>query len=98
MTSYADILIWIPRIEYAKKKEKKQLIKFIKDETVPRDDVYKSHTVHVPTGESASSQSRPVPRPKPGQAKPITQGKLLRKGGPSNSVCRRSKFVFNSRN
>ncbi|CAE6338846.1 unnamed protein product [Rhizoctonia solani] len=74
-----------PTVEYAKKKEKKQLIKFIKDETVPRDDVYKSHTVHVPTGEGANSQSRPVPRPKPGQAKPITQGKLLRKGGPSNS-------------
>ncbi|CAE6450288.1 unnamed protein product [Rhizoctonia solani] len=74
-----------PTIEYAKKKEKKQLIKFVKDETVPRDDVYKSHTVHVATGESATSQSRPVPKPKPGQAKPITQGKLLRKGGPSNS-------------
>ncbi|CUA68257.1 Myosin-1 [Rhizoctonia solani] len=80
----ANLLIG-PTIEYAKKKEKKQLIKFIKDETVPRDDVYKSHTVHVPTGEPASSQSRPVPKPKPGQAKPITQGKLLRKGGPSNS-------------
>ncbi|KDN41276.1 hypothetical protein RSAG8_07545, partial [Rhizoctonia solani AG-8 WAC10335] len=80
----ANLLIG-PTIEYAKKKEKKQLIKFIKDETVPRDDVYKSHTVHVPTGEPASSQSRPVPKPKPGQAKPITQGKLLRKGGPSSS-------------
>ncbi|CAE6387272.1 unnamed protein product [Rhizoctonia solani] len=74
-----------PTIEYAKKKEKKQIIKIIKDETVPRDDVYKSHTVHVPTGEPATSQSRSVPKPKPGQAKPITQGKLLRKGGPSSS-------------
>ncbi|KAF8684726.1 Myosin Large ATPase [Rhizoctonia solani] len=80
----ANLLIG-PTVEYAKKKEKKQLIKFVKDETVPRDDVYKSHTVHVPTGEPANSQSRPVPKPKPGQAKPITQGKLLRKGGPSNS-------------
>ncbi|KAG8733405.1 class II myosin [Ceratobasidium sp. 423] len=83
----ANLLI-APTIEYAKKKEKKQMIKFVKDETVPRDDVYKSHTVHVPTGEPANSQSRPVPKPKPGQAKPITQGKLLRKGGPSNSSSR----------
>ena len=72
------------RISYNKKKEKKAEIKFIKDETVPRGDVYKSHTVHVPSGEPPTSQSKPVPRPKEGVVRPITQGKLLRKGGPSD--------------
>ncbi|KAG8693253.1 class II myosin, partial [Ceratobasidium sp. 395] len=78
----ANLLIG-PTIEYAKKKEKKQLIKFIKDETVPRDDVYKSHVVHVPSGEPPNSVSRPPAKRKAGVVRPITQGKLLRKGGPS---------------
>ncbi|KAG9103459.1 class II myosin [Ceratobasidium sp. 370] len=72
-----------PTVEYAKKKEKKQIIKFIKDETIPRDDVYKSHVVHVPSGEPPNSVSRPPAKRKPGVVRPITQGKLLRKGGPS---------------
>ncbi|KAI0800616.1 P-loop containing nucleoside triphosphate hydrolase protein [Fomes fomentarius] len=71
-------------IDYNKKKEKRAQIKFIKDETIPRGDTYKSHTVHVPSGEPPNSQSRPVPRPKEGVVRPITQGKLLRKGGPSD--------------
>jgi myosin-1 len=69
-----------------KKKGKPAQIAFVRDETVPRDDVYKSHTVHVPTGEPATSRSRPVPKPKPGVVRPITQGKLLKKGGPSVSL------------
>ncbi|KAL7285494.1 hypothetical protein ACG7TL_000591 [Trametes sanguinea] len=73
-----------PVITYNKKKEKKAEIKFIKDETVPRGDHYKSHTVHVPSGEPPTSQSKPVPRPKEGVVRPITQGKLLRRGGPSD--------------
>ncbi|RPD82286.1 hypothetical protein L226DRAFT_21648 [Lentinus tigrinus ALCF2SS1-7] len=73
-----------PIIDYTKKKEKKAQIKFIKDETVPRNDTYKSHTVHVPSGEPPNSQSRPMPKRKEGVARPITQGKLLRKGGPSD--------------
>ncbi|KAB5591955.1 Myosin-1 [Ceratobasidium theobromae] len=84
----ANLLIG-PTIEYAKKKEKKQVIKFVKDETVPRDDVYKSHVVHVPSGESPSSQSRPPAKRKAGVARPITQGKLLRKGGPSSTSASR---------
>ncbi|TBU29834.1 P-loop containing nucleoside triphosphate hydrolase protein [Dichomitus squalens] len=72
-----------PTIEYNKKKEKKAQIKFVKDETVPRNDTYKSHTVHVPSGEPPSSLSRPMPKKKEGVVRPITQGKLLRKGGPS---------------
>ena len=67
-----------------KKKDKKAEIKFIKDETVKKDDFYKSHTVHVPSGEPASSQSRPPAKRKPGIVRPITQGKLLKAGGPSN--------------
>ena len=74
------------RIEYNKKKDKKTAIKFQKDETIPRNDMYKSHVVHVPSGEPPNSVSRPVPRKKPGVVKPITQGKLLRAGGPSVSI------------
>ncbi|PPQ63834.1 hypothetical protein CVT24_009784 [Panaeolus cyanescens] len=71
-----------PVIDYAKKKEKRAQIKFIKDETVQRDDQYKSHTVHVPSGEPPESLSRPPAKRKPGIVRPITQGKLLRAGGP----------------
>ncbi|KAL5535659.1 MYO1_1 [Sanghuangporus sanghuang] len=71
-----------PTIDYAKKKDKRAQIKFVKDETVPRDDVYKSHTVHVPSGEPPNSLSRPPAKRKPGVVRPITQGKLLRAGGP----------------
>jgi hypothetical protein len=71
------------RIEYTKKKDKRAQIKAAKDETVPRDDVYKSHTIHVPTGEPSNSLSRPPAKRKEGVVRPITQGKLLRAGGPS---------------
>ncbi|KAL4070693.1 myosin class I heavy chain [Scleroderma citrinum] len=75
-----------PKIEYAKKKDKKQSIEFVKDETVARNDVYKSQKVHVPSGEPPNSASRPPPKRKPGVVRPITQGKLLRAGGPSNNT------------
>jgi myosin-1 len=71
-------------VEYAKKKDKKAQIKFVKDESIIRGDVYKSHAVAVASGEPASSLSRPAPKRKPGIVRPITQGKLLRAGGPSN--------------
>ncbi|KAL0581064.1 class II myosin [Marasmius crinis-equi] len=71
-----------PVIDYAKKKEKRAQIKFIKDETVQKDDMYKSHTVHVASGEPAGSLSRPPAKRKAGVVRPITQGKLLRAGGP----------------
>ncbi|KAI9570317.1 P-loop containing nucleoside triphosphate hydrolase protein [Boletus coccyginus] len=74
-----------PTIEYAKKKDKKTQIQFVKDETILRDDVYKSHTVHVPSGEPPNSVSRPRAKRKQGIVRPITQGKLLRAGGPSNA-------------
>lgn len=61
-------------------------MKFVKDEQAQRDDNYKSHTVHVASGEPPSSLSNPPPKRKEGTARPITQGKLLRKGGPDVSV------------
>ncbi|KAF5368396.1 hypothetical protein D9758_002195 [Tetrapyrgos nigripes] len=72
-----------PTVEYAKKKDKKAQIKFVRDETVKKDDVYKSHTVHVPSGEPPNSTSRPPAKRKAGVVRPITEGKLLRAGGPS---------------
>ncbi|KAG9026940.1 class II myosin [Tulasnella sp. JGI-2019a] len=72
-----------PTVEYAKKKEKKQLITFRKDETILHDDVYKSHVVSVPSGEPPTSVSRPAAKRKAREARPITKGKLLRAGGPT---------------
>lgn len=58
----------------------------MKDETVPRDDIYKSHAIHTATGEPATSQSRPAAKRKAGVVRPITSGKLLKAGGPSVSA------------
>ncbi|KAF8971711.1 myosin-1 [Flammula alnicola] len=85
--SNANLLIG-PTVDYSKKKDKRAQIKFIKDETVPRNDIYKSHVVHVPSGEPPSSVSRPPARRKPGVVRPITQGKLLRAGGPDKPQAR----------
>lgn len=78
---------FVNSVEYTKKKDKKQLIKFNKDETVTGEATYKSHVVLVSSGEPANSVSRPPAKRKPGQVRPITKGKLLRKGGPSTDVC-----------
>jgi myosin-1 len=69
-------------IEYNKKPGKPAQVKVIKDTTVPRDDLYKSSTIHVGPGEPPSSISKPTPKGKQIAAKPITRGKLLRPGGP----------------
>jgi myosin I len=60
------------------------VITFRKDESVQRNDVYKSHTVSVCSGEPPNSVSKPAARRKPGVSKPITSGKLIKRGGPSN--------------
>ncbi len=70
-----------PQVDYNKKPGKPAVVKVQKDPAVPRDDVYKSGTIHVGQGESPNSASRPTPRGK-AIAKPITSGKLLRPGGP----------------
>ncbi|KAI0033976.1 microfilament motor [Vararia minispora EC-137] len=82
-----------PTIDYAKKKDKRAQVKFVKDETVQKDDTYKSHTVHVPSGEPPNSRSRPPAKRKAGVVRPITQGKLLRKGGPSGGGSSRPAAV-----
>lgn len=69
-------------IEYNKKPGKPSTVKAIKDTTVPRDDLYKSGTIHVGSGEPPNSISRPTPKGKQKAGKPITSGKLLRPGGP----------------
>lgn len=69
-------------IEYNKKPGKPSVVKVIKDPQIPRDDVYKSGTIHTGPGEPANSKSRPTPKGKQKAAKPITSGKLLRAGGP----------------
>ncbi|KAH7408224.1 P-loop containing nucleoside triphosphate hydrolase protein [Phaeosphaeria sp. MPI-PUGE-AT-0046c] len=69
-------------IEYNKKPGKLAQVKVIKDATVPRDDLYKSSTVHTGPGEPPNSISKPTPKGKQVAAKPITKGKLLRPGGP----------------
>lgn len=84
LTQASISLLIAPTMSYSKKKDKKAEIKFIKDETVKKDDLYKSHTVHVPSGEPPSSLSRPPAKRKPGIVRPITQGKLLKAGGPSD--------------
>lgn len=54
----------------------------VKDPAVPRDDLYKSGTIHTGPGEAPNSVSKPTPKGKQVAAKPITKGKLLRPGGP----------------
>ncbi|KAL8704549.1 MAG: hypothetical protein Q9201_002284 [Fulgogasparrea decipioides] len=69
-------------IEYNKKPGKPSTVKTIKDPSVPRDDYYKSGTIHTGPGEPPNSVSRRTPKPKQVAGKPITSGKLLRPGGP----------------
>jgi len=67
-----------PVIEYAKKPGKMAAVKVVKDPAIPRDDLYKSSTIHVGPGEPPNSSSRPTPKGKPVAARPVTTGKLLR--------------------
>ncbi|KAL5381464.1 hypothetical protein DPSP01_007177 [Paraphaeosphaeria sporulosa] len=69
-------------IEFNKKPGKLAQVKAVKDPAVPRDDLYKSGTIHTAAGEPPNSQSKPTPKGKQVAAKPITKGKLLRPGGP----------------
>ncbi|KAG6907267.1 class II myosin [Tephrocybe rancida] len=84
LTQASITMLVSPTMEYAKKRDKKAQVKFLKDERVLKDGVYKSHTVTVGSGEPPSSLSRPPAKRKAGIVRPITQGKLLRAGGPSD--------------
>jgi len=75
-----------PTIEYSKKPGKRVVVKSMKDPAVPRDDLYKSSTIHVGPGEPPNSTSKPTPKGKQQPAKPITTGKLLRPGGPKGGA------------
>jgi myosin-1 len=81
-------------IEYAKKPNKMQLVKVIKDSTM-REDFYKSGAVHTSQGEPPNSVSRPLPKGKPIPAKPFTKGRLIKPGGPGG---RPSKSTNTTRN
>ncbi|EGO04268.1 hypothetical protein SERLA73DRAFT_118504 [Serpula lacrymans var. lacrymans S7.3] len=85
-------------IEYSKKKDKKAQIKFIKDEAVSKDDVYKSHSVHVASGEPPSSMSRSPAMRKPGIVHPIIRGKLIQAGEASNKAKAVPKFSLAAQN
>ncbi|KAH8919050.1 myosin tail 2, partial [Atractiella rhizophila] len=74
-----------PTLDYQKKKGKREQIHVSKDQMGGEDGVYKSHKLAISSGQPPSSVSKPMPKRKPGIVRPITQGKLLRPGGPSVS-------------
>jgi myosin-1 len=73
------------QIEYCKKLNKTATMKFVKDESIKKNDVYKSHTISVSSGEPADSLSDPPCPKKEPPPRPITSGKLLKAGGPTKS-------------
>ncbi|PSK60802.1 Myosin-1 [Elsinoe australis] len=73
-------------IQYNKKPGKPATVKVVKDPAVPRDDNYKSGTIHTGPGEPPNSVSKATPKGKPVAAKPITTGKLLKAGGPGGQM------------
>ncbi|KAI9866664.1 MAG: class II myosin [Trichoglossum hirsutum] len=82
-------------VEYNKKPGKPAMVKVVKDPTVLRDDIYKSGTIHTGPGENPRSVSKPTPKGKAVPGKPITQGKLLRPGGPSGGPSKLSQAARN---
>lgn len=74
-------------IEYAKKPNKLQQVKVLKD-SQQNDDYYKSGAVHTRPGEPPSSVSKPTPKGKPVPPRPITRGKLIKPGGPNGRPSR----------
>ncbi|ORX94706.1 myosin 1 [Basidiobolus meristosporus CBS 931.73] len=71
--------------EYLNKSCKPGTLKFNKDPSIRGDAVYKNHVVSVGEGEPANSVSMPPCKKMEVAVRPITTGKLLRKGGPSQS-------------
>jgi hypothetical protein len=74
-------LIASHRIDYNKKPGKIASVKVQKDPNVPRDDLYKSGTIHTGPGEPPNSMSKPTPKGRQKPAKAITSGKLLKANG-----------------
>lgn len=79
-------------IEYARKPNKMQLVKVLKDSTM-REDFYKSGAIHTTQGQPPHSVSAPLPKGKPVAAKPFTKGRLIKPGGPGG---RPSRITNNS--
>ncbi|KIW07562.1 myosin-1 [Verruconis gallopava] len=84
-----------PQIEYAKKPGKMAVVKAQKDPNVPRDDVYKSGTIHTGPGEPPNSVSKPTPKGRQKPARAITKGKLLKAGGPGGQMGKLSAAARN---
>jgi myosin-1 len=63
------------------------VVKTAKDQRLPQkppgDVIYKSGSISASDGDLPRSISRPTPRAKQVASRPITQGKLLKPGGPS---------------
>ncbi|KAG0057410.1 class II myosin [Gryganskiella cystojenkinii] len=73
-----------PQFEFIKKKNKNGNIKWVKDDRA-KTETYKSHVVTAPSGEPANSPSWPPAERRPKPVRPITTGKLIRRGGPQKS-------------
>lgn len=74
-------------IEYAKKPNKMQQVKVLKD-SQQKEDYYKSGGVHTQQGDPPNSMSKPTPKGKPVPPRPITRGKLIKPGGPGGRPSR----------
>ena len=70
------------QIQYNKKPGKPATVKAVKDNSVARDDLYKSGEIHTSQGEPPNSVSAPTPKGK-AIARPIASGKLIKAGGPN---------------
>ncbi|KAI7847679.1 P-loop containing nucleoside triphosphate hydrolase protein [Circinella umbellata] len=77
-----------PQIQYKKKGGKSVTMKFVKNEKIPRDDVYKSHVVNVPSGEPANSASMPPCPTKPRLTSTSTRKPAARKTPTTRSAPR----------
>lgn len=73
-------------IQYNKKPGKPATIKVVKDPQIPRDDLYKSGSIHTGPGEPPNSISRPTPKGRSVGAKPVSKGRLLKAGGPNGQA------------
>ncbi|RKF73816.1 Myosin-1 [Golovinomyces cichoracearum] len=83
-------------IEYAKKPNKIQKIKVLKDSTTGKD-FYKSGAIHTSQGEPPNSVSRPLPKGKPVPAKPLTKGRPTRSGNQSSRTLKVSNPKRNTK-
>ncbi|CAO3663751.1 unnamed protein product [Umbelopsis ramanniana] len=85
-------------IQYAKKGGKSVTMKFVRDDRVKRDDVYKSHVVTVPTGEPANSVSYPACARKPRQAAAPRAKPAAKRSTPAASRARPAPAAAPARN